>query len=115
MTKFHNDTYVIHWFRRDLRLTDNHSLYKALISGKKAVPLFIFDSNILSKLSDPKDQRLSFIHQMLFEIEEQLKNLGSNLLIKFGDPQKIWQDLIEEFNIQEVHVGWDHVNLSTNW
>ena len=35
---------AIHWFRRDLRLEDNAALYHALTSGKKVLPVFIFDT-----------------------------------------------------------------------
>ena len=54
------DKISIFWFRRDLRLHDNVALFNALKSGKKVLPIFIFDINILEKL--PKnDARVSFI------------------------------------------------------
>ena len=34
----------IFWFRRDLRLEDNHGLYKILEGKHKVLPIFIFDS-----------------------------------------------------------------------
>jgi deoxyribodipyrimidine photo-lyase len=55
----------IFWFRRDLRLEDNAGLYHALKSGLKVLPLFIFDKNILDKLEDRIDARVSFIHQQI--------------------------------------------------
>ena len=36
----------IFWFRRDLRLNDNHGLYQALRDKNPVVPVFIFDKNI---------------------------------------------------------------------
>ncbi|MEN8912539.1 MAG: deoxyribodipyrimidine photo-lyase, partial [Polaribacter sp.] len=50
------------WFRRDLRLNDNCGLFHALDSGKKVLPIFIFDEDILSRLPD-NDARVSFLHQ----------------------------------------------------
>jgi hypothetical protein len=38
---------VIHWFRRDLRLTDNLALNAASGSGGRVVPLFIVDPALL--------------------------------------------------------------------
>jgi deoxyribodipyrimidine photo-lyase len=38
------------WFRRDLRLEDNASLYAALKDKNPVVPIFIFDKNILEEL-----------------------------------------------------------------
>ena len=43
---------VLHWFRRDLRLEDNHALSSACQYSKERGShvqcIFIFDSNILS-------------------------------------------------------------------
>ena len=33
----------IFWFRRDLRLNDNHGLFEALNSSNHVLPIFIFD------------------------------------------------------------------------
>ena len=50
------DKISIFWFRRDLRLHDNVALFNALKSGKKVLPIFIFDISILEKL--PKNVRI---------------------------------------------------------
>ena len=73
---------AIFWFRRDLRLDDNAGLFRALKSGLKVLPLFIFDKNILDKLEEKKDRRVDFIHQAVFSIKKQLKMLDSDLLVK---------------------------------
>ena len=62
---------VLFWHRRDLRLDDNHGLYKALTSGGSVIPVFIFDTTILSKLKKD-DQRVLFIHQELSRGVEEL-------------------------------------------
>ncbi len=46
---------TIFWFRRDLRLDDNAGLYQALKSGYPVVPVFIFDTNILTDLQEKAD------------------------------------------------------------
>ena len=54
----------IFWFRRDLRLDDNHGLFEALSGNKPVLPIFIFDTDILDKL--PKnDARVTFIYESL--------------------------------------------------
>ena len=53
------------WFRRDLRLEDNRGLFNALKAGLPVLPVFIFDSNILDKLSNKSDARVSFIYQQV--------------------------------------------------
>ena len=42
---------VIFWFRRDLRLDDNHALYKALNESSSVIPIFIYDSDIVDKIN----------------------------------------------------------------
>ena len=55
---------TLFWHRRDLRIHDNAGLFNALKHGRKVQPIFIFDTNILSKL--PKnDQRVLFIFQTI--------------------------------------------------
>ena len=66
---------TVFWFRRDLRLHDNHGLFQALQNSKNVLPIFIFDKNILSELKNKKDKRLSFIHQTLNELNNEIKNI----------------------------------------
>ena len=63
----------IFWFRRDLRLIDNHGLFEALKSGNKVLPIFIFDVNILNQLENKEDKRVDFIFQALEKLNEYLQ------------------------------------------
>lgn len=95
------------WFRRDLRLEDNIGLYHALKSDYPVIPLFIFDTDILDKL--PKDDaRVSFIHENLTQINQQLTAIGASLLIKNGNTKEVWKELINEFDIKEVFFNKDY-------
>jgi deoxyribodipyrimidine photo-lyase len=97
----------IHWFRRDLRLEDNHALFQALNSGESVIPLFIFDEDILQEL--PKnDARVSFIHDQLHAIQERLQKLGSSLLVIHGHPVEVWKKLSAEYEISSVHCNADY-------
>jgi deoxyribodipyrimidine photo-lyase len=98
----------IHWFRRDLRIEDNHALSRALQSGKPVQCIFIFDRNILDKLEDQADKRLTFIHACLSSIHAQLKELGSGLKTYYGDPLEIWKTITQENTIAEVFCNRDY-------
>lgn len=98
----------IFWFRRDLRLTDNCGLYNALKSGNKIIPIFIFDTNILDKLDDKYDKRVNFIYKTLEEIQNKLVENGTSLIIKIGKPKEIWENLINEFEIDSVYTNHDY-------
>lgn len=95
------------WFRRDLRLEDNTALFHALQSDSPVIPLFIFDEEILENL--PKnDPRVSFIYDSLQNINNQLLEINSSVLIKKGKSLDIWKSLSTEFDIQEVFFNKDY-------
>ncbi|WP_291783983.1 deoxyribodipyrimidine photo-lyase [Cecembia sp.] len=96
------------WFRRDLRLEDNTGLYYAYKQEKNVLPLFIFDRDILDKLEDKKDARVTFIHERIQVLQEQLKTYGSTVLVKYGKPQDIWKALLEEYPIANVYTNRDY-------
>ena len=98
----------IFWFRRDLRLEDNAGLWKALKSGYPVVPIFIFDKNILNKLQDKTDARVSFLHNKLTEIQGQLKQLGSSLQVVHGTPLETMKELTEQYEVKQVFLNRDY-------
>ena len=98
----------IFWLRRDLRLEDNHALFKAEQSSETIIPLFIFDEEILSNLEDKDDARLTFIYETLETIRLQLKKAGSSLLTLYGNPVEIFKFLPAEINFQAVFANEDY-------
>lgn len=98
----------IFWFRRDLRLEDNAGLYHALKGECPVLPLFIFDRNILDGLEDKKDARVEFIHNTIHELNGQLRELGGNILVRYGFPSEVWASLLREFDIRAVYANRDY-------
>ncbi|MFM7618895.1 MAG: cryptochrome/photolyase family protein [Bacteroidota bacterium] len=98
---------VIHWFRRDLRLEDNHALFAALNSGYPVLGIFIFDNNILKHLK-PNDARVQFIHNTLLGMHKTLSEVGSSLHIKFGTPEEVFTSLCSMYDINSVYVNRDY-------
>jgi deoxyribodipyrimidine photo-lyase len=104
-----NDVAIsVFWFRRDLRLEDNVGLSKALEAGRPVLPLFVFDTEILSELELKQDARLEFIHQEVMLLHEQLKAKGSGMLVKVGKPIEVWAQLLREFQITAVFTNEDY-------
>ncbi len=95
------------WLRRDLRLHDNHALYKALASGLPVQVLFIFDTRIIDSLP-ANDPRISIIYDQLLELEGQLKKQGSSLLIKYGDPKAIFEQIIKNERPAAIYANEDY-------
>jgi deoxyribodipyrimidine photo-lyase len=105
--KSNNNKISIFWFRRDLRLQDNIGLQKALNGPHPVLPLFIFDSEILDEL-DNNDARVSFIHDRLNLLNEELKKFSSSLLVLSGKPIEIWQNLMDKHSICKVYANEDY-------
>ena len=97
----------IFWFRRDLRLEDNVGLFHALNDENKTLPIFIFDEKILSEL--PKDDaRVTFIHELLSNIQTILQEKGKSLAIFHGEPKAVFEKLIKENKVKTVYANHDY-------
>ena len=103
-----NQPISIFWFRRDLRLHDNAGFYHALKSGLPVLPIFIFDPQILDKLSNKADKRVTFIHQQLHKLKQELTALGSDLLVQYATPQQAWQNIIKQYTVKQVYTNHDY-------
>lgn len=98
----------IFWFRRDMRLDDNHGLFEALKSKNKVLPIFIFDKDILENLSDKKDKRVSFIYQNLQNIEKELNKYGSSLWLIHDTPINAFKLICATYNVDKVFTNHDY-------
>lgn len=96
------------WLRRDLRLEDNAALYHALRSPFPVLLLFIFDKNILNKLADKKDARVTFIHQTLSTLNSSLQQSGSSILTKYGSPEEVWPEILNSYTVKSVYTNHDY-------
>lgn len=98
----------VFWFRRDLRLEDNAGLYHALRAGLPVLPVFIFDTNILSQLESKCDRRVEFIYRALGEMQAQLISMGTTLQVYTGDPVDVFTGIITKHNVTGVFTNHDY-------
>ncbi|MBK5213759.1 MAG: deoxyribodipyrimidine photo-lyase [Flavobacteriaceae bacterium] len=102
----------IFWFRRDLRLDDNVGFYEALHGKFPVLPIFIFDSEIVSEL--PKDDaRVTFIFETLQEICTELQGHSSSIAIYHGKPEEVFKKIISAFDVQNVIANRDYEPYAT--
>ena len=97
----------IFWFRRDLRIKDNHGFYRALLSDRAVLPVFIFDSRILNGL-DGDDARVPFILDQLNRLQGEFEKQGSALWIYHGKPLDAFKQLLLEYNVGSVFTNRDY-------
>ena len=78
-------TRALVWIRRDLRLADHAALAHAASIADEVAVVFVFDVKILHPL--PKnDRRVGFIHACLKEVDQELREKNSALIVLHGDP-----------------------------
>ncbi len=98
---------LIHWFRRDLRLTDNTALSAAVQTNQPIIPLFIFDPTIIlsQRVSIP---RLGWLIASLEALDESLREQGRGLTIAYGDPKRVFEELIRISGADRVYFNRDY-------
>lgn len=100
-------TINVFWFRRDLRLADNHGLYQASLSSTPVLPIFIFDKNILNQLEDKADKRVDYIHQALQKLDQDLSQWGGGISSFNAEPLQVFEQLVKEYTIKTVYFNKD--------
>lgn len=96
------------WFRRDLRSFDHASLYSALKESSEVFCLFVFDTDILDKLSDKKDRRVEFILKSVLELREDLRAKGGDLWIRHGSARQIVPRTAADLKVAAVYANHDY-------
>lgn len=91
------------WFRRDLRVEDNPLLS---LEGD-ILPIFIFDTNILKKLSKD-DRRVTFIFNTVMQLKHNLKSIGRDLALFYGKPTDVFTWLLRADSFHDVCASGDY-------
>jgi deoxyribodipyrimidine photo-lyase len=89
------------WYRRDLRLHDHPALTTAVREYERVVPVFVLDRALLhGRFSSPP--RTGFMLGCLRALEEQLRELGSGLVVRAGRPEQVLPRLAAEAGADAV-------------
>lgn len=96
----------IHWFRRDLRVTDNTSLAAAAADGADVVPVYVISGwRGAHRWTGP--MRQEFLCGCLRSLDANLRGMGSRLIIREGDPVEGLLRLAGECGAAEIHFNRD--------
>ncbi|MDE0159174.1 MAG: deoxyribodipyrimidine photo-lyase [Candidatus Dadabacteria bacterium] len=93
---------VIHWFRKDLRLTDNPALSRAAESGHPILAVYILEDGDSDPWA-PGGASKWWLHHSLKALDQSLKALGNGLVLRRGRPQEILRELVTETGATTVH------------
>ena len=86
---------AIHWFRRDLRITDNTALNAVAKASETVVPVYIA-SNWKKQHRWTGPNRQSFLCGSLSALDGNLRTVGSRLVIRQGDAVEELEKLVAE-------------------
>ena len=98
------------WFRRDLRVQDQHALFLALKHCAQVYCVFVFDTDILDSL--PKeDRRVEFIQESLVNLNEHLKAVAKSedvsLITLHGSAAQEIPSVAQLLGVQAVFTNHD--------
>lgn len=97
---------AIHWFRRDLRLTDNTALAAAAKSAKTVVPAYILsDWKKSHRWTGPNRQQ--FLCGSLASLDANLRAIGSRLILREGDAVAALEKLAAETRAEAIFFNRD--------
>ncbi|PTM95268.1 cryptochrome/photolyase family protein [Mycoplana dimorpha] len=98
---------VIVWFRRDLRLSDNHALAAAVSSGRPVIALFILESGNDGALPYGAAQAW-WLHHSLAALAKRIEHLGGRLVLRRGPAAEALPAIIGETGAAAVHWNRRH-------
>ncbi|HCN84581.1 MAG TPA: DASH family cryptochrome, partial [Sphingobacteriaceae bacterium] len=102
-----NGKTILVWFRNDLRIHDNEILFEAIRRADKIVPVYCFDPDHfgISSLNTQKTGaiRAKFIIESVANLKKSLQKLGADLIVKFGKPEDILPEIVQQYAVAEVY------------
>tara|TARA_B110000879_G_scaffold206292_1_gene288044 strand:- start:24 stop:1307 length:1284 start_codon:yes stop_codon:yes gene_type:complete len=112
----------LHWFRKDLRLTDNPSLALLISQVDELVCVYMLDELTLLEPSLPSNQerlgehRVNFIHQALIDLDVSLQGFGQQLIVLQNNGLTPLLNVIDSLEFTDVSAEWHcGVNEQSQW
>ncbi len=102
------------WFRTDLRLSDNLALQAALKDSDQIIPVYIFDEQWLGKDRWGFDRtgpyRIQFLLESLKDLKVHLQEVGSDLIIKRGNPVVLLKSIGEQYGCKNIYATKEYTS-----
>lgn len=97
---------AIHWFRRDLRLSDNPALHHAAREAEKLVPVYI-QSDWTGAHHWTGPMRQAFLCGCLESLDRNIEHAGGILHFRRGDPLEELRKLVDESRAEAIYLNRD--------
>ncbi|MFI1917861.1 cryptochrome/photolyase family protein [Nocardia sp. NPDC020380] len=99
-------------FTRDLRVHDNPALTGAFREAEQVVPLFVLDTELLTKVRQAPN-RVRFLIAALSELDAELRARGGRLIIRHGRVADEVEQVARQAGAQSVHMAADVTTYSS--
>ena len=97
---------TIVWFKTDLRLHDNETIIKAIAQSDQIIPVYCFDAAEFATtefgFQKTGSFRAQFLLESLMDLDKNLRELGSGLLILKGKPEVEIPALVQQYKATKV-------------
>ena len=97
---------AIVWFKTDLRLYDNEALIKAIAQSEEIIPVYCFDDAHFEStqygFKKTGNYRAQFLLESLQDLDNNLRKMGSGLVILKGKPEVEIPKIVEEYRALKV-------------
>ena len=97
---------IVVWFKTDLRLHDNETLVKAIAQGDSIIPVYCFDETHFNNseygFQKTGSFRAQFLLESLIDLDNNLRELGSGLVILKGKPEVEIPKIVSQYKANKV-------------
>ena len=97
---------IVVWFKTDLRLHDNETLVKAIAQSDAIIPVYCFDESHFTKsefeFQKTGNFRAQFLLESLVDLDNNLRELGSGLVIVKGKPEVEIPKIVSQYKANKV-------------
>lgn len=94
------------WFKTDLRINDNETLFQAVSVSDEIIPVFILDERLLEQKNFGFRRigafRLKFLLESVRDLDRSLREIGSGLIFRIGKPEVVVPELAKQFGATKV-------------
>ncbi len=106
------------WFKTNLRLADNDVFFRAISESEQVIPVYCFDETHFQigefGFKKTGNFRTHFLLESLVDLNRQLEQIGSSLLILQGKPEIELAKLVQKYHADalyaEEEVGVEELN-----
>ncbi len=99
-------TYALHWFRRDLRVSDNPALHwSAKEHGGRVLGVYCVDPKERAR-SDFSPDRFAFLCKTLAALRDELRDAGGDLLVLDEGPEAAFPRLLAALDARPATVSF---------